>query len=115
MQAVGELAQLVERRFELAAQPIELGGGDDLAVVHPLREQPELEPDRHQPLLRAVVEIALYSSSLCPSGRRHAALRGLQLVHQRLQLALSQRSFLRAAARLAGDGSKARAVDGGSN
>ena len=73
--AARELAQLLERRRELAArrrhQLLGRGGvAPDVGLDHP-----QLQRDRDQPLLRAVVQIALEPAALGVAGG-HDALAG---------------------------------------
>ena len=102
MQAAGQLAQLPERLRELAAR---LGdGGAGLGVVAQARlEHAQLEVQRDQALLGAVVEVALQAPPLALSGLEDARADGAQLVDAGQQLGLEPRVL---------DGDRGRRADG---
>ena len=85
MDAAGELAQLRERVRELVAR-----GRHELlrgrVVADPVLEQPELQRDPDEPLLGAVVQVALEPPPLRVAGRDDPLARGLQLDQPRLRL-----------------------------
>ena len=87
MDPARELAQLLERLGELVARAREelaCGGG----VVGELRlGEPQRQRERDEPLLRAVVEVALESPALLVAGRDDPRARGTKL----LLLLLAQR------------------------
>ena len=62
MQAVREPAQVVERARDLARADLELLADRVVVALEPLREVQPLA-DRDEPLLRAVVEVALEPAS----------------------------------------------------
>ena len=80
-----ELPQLGERRAELVA-----GGGDELfrgpVTADAGLEQSQLESDRHQPLLGAVVKVAFQSAALRVAGGDDPLARCLQLGQPRFGL-----------------------------
>jgi hypothetical protein len=76
---VRQAAQLLDRRFRVVADRLELR--DDPLVLDPLPRQPKLDLDRHQPLLGAVVKIALEPTALAFGG----ALRPIRLGSDALQ------------------------------
>ena len=63
MDPAGELAQLVQRRLQLG-----LGFGEQLRVGVGVAQELQCEPEREQPLLRAVVQVALESSAFRVAG-----------------------------------------------
>ena len=87
VQAVGDRAQLLERDRDLLAGGFDLrlrlGIVGELVGVHP-----ELERERDQPLLGAVVEVALEPLALLLAGLDHARARALELLQLRLELDL---------------------------
>jgi hypothetical protein len=86
MDPARELAQLLERLVELLAHLDDVlrgcvGIGMDLRF-----DQTQVERDRDEPLLGAVMEIPLESAALGVAGRHDASARLAQIVHVRLQL-----------------------------
>ena len=90
MDAAGEVAQLADRALGLVA-----GLADELervlAAVQPLARDPQVQGDGHEPLLRAVVQVALQPPALAVGGGDDARLRGAQVDHARVQLDLAAR------------------------
>ena len=80
MEAAGELAQVLEPGVELAGRVLDqlAAGGDVLLQLH-LRD-PEQERRRDEPLLRAVVQVALEPPPLLVAGPDDAGTRGLQVL-----------------------------------
>ena len=60
---MGDLAQLVDRLLEALADPVDAGGMADV-VAGELAGDPEFDPDRDEPLLDAVVEVAFELAAL---------------------------------------------------
>ena len=85
MDAARELAQLRERVRELVARGRHelLRGG---VVADAVLQQPELQRDPDEALLRAVVQVALEPPPLRVAGRDDPLARGLQLDHPGLRL-----------------------------
>ena len=86
MNPARELAQLLERMAELVARRVEQTRrrrrvGGDLGP-----RQPQLQRQRDQPLLRAVVQIALQAAALGQAGQDQPLARVLQLGHAGAQL-----------------------------
>ena len=109
MQAAGELAQLGERVLELqrgAAQQLDR----DVRVAQLLLQHPQLDGDRDQPLLRAVVQVALEPPALGDAGLEDADRERVEL-GARLRALQRQRDELREA-RQALLGVGAERVDG---
>ena len=78
MDPAGELAQLVERRAQLGVGLAEqLGGAVGLGAERGSREL-QREPEREQPLLGAVMQIALEPAALLVSGGDDPRARGAQ-------------------------------------
>ena len=69
--AVRQPAQLLDRRLRVVADRLELRG--DPIVLDLLLRQPKLDLDRHQPLLGAVMKIALEPTALVIGGRPRSA------------------------------------------
>ena len=88
MEAAGDVAELVERDGDLAACAWSSRARASAIAGQLLLEQAELERERDQPLLRAVVQIALQSLALLLAGLDHACARAAQLLQVRLQLGL---------------------------
>src|SRR3954468_6477405 len=88
MDAPRELAQLLPRALQLAPRGLEQPGrrgrvGLGLALRHA-----ELERQRHEPLLGAVVEVALEPAALAHRHLDEPRPRGLQLLDPRAELRL---------------------------
>jgi hypothetical protein len=66
--AVGELAQLVDRLRELALGRLQEPGGPRRIGSHLVAGQPQVDQQRRQPLLRAVVEVVLDPPALGVGG-----------------------------------------------
>ena len=79
MDAARQLPQLLERARQLVAGrgDEQLGGGR--VGVDPAPRQPQLQGERDEPLLRAVVQVALDPAALGVPGRHQALARGAQL------------------------------------
>ena len=97
MQPPRQLAQLLERLPELPAGALELAmGGRRIGVDQPVGDaQRDGEP--HEPLLRAVVQVALQPAPLCVAGGDDPRPRGRQLlarlrVRERLRHELRERA-----------------------
>ena len=86
MDAAGELAQLLERGVELLAGAVEqrLGGLGVLAQA--AARQAHVEGHRDQPLLGAVVQVALQAPALLQADAEHPLARRAQLLDLRAQL-----------------------------
>ena len=91
VQAARDVAQLLERERDLASRPTRAGACASGSPSSMLLEQAELERERDQPLLGAVVEVALEPLALLLSGLDHAPARAPQLLEPRLQLGLQAR------------------------
>src|SRR5262245_45906848 len=85
MDTPGDVAELLERAADLAPRLTETSPSLGIAA-QPLLEQAELERERDQPLLCAVVEIALQALPLFLARRKHACPRASELFEPRLQL-----------------------------
>ena len=91
--AVGQVAQLLDRVLHRVAERVEhLGGGLGVVGEHVLGEA-EVHRQRHEVLLGAVVEVALDLAPLGVAGGHDAGTRGAQVVVGALQVleALLQR------------------------
>src|SRR5262245_1229696 len=91
--ALRESAEVVDGRGRVIGDLVELGG--ELVVVDPLAEEAELDLDRHQPLLGAVVEIALDLAPLGFPGGDDSLSRSPKLVDLRPELVLETPAFQR--------------------
>ena len=87
VQAAGHGAQLLERGRDLAPRPLELSRRLGVVRQVPL-EHAQLERERDEPLLGAVVEVALEPLALLLAGLDHARARALELLQLRLLLGL---------------------------
>src|SRR5262245_9359678 len=85
MDTPGDVAELFERASDLSPRLIETSTRLGIAA-QPLLEQAELERERDQPLLCAVVEIAFQALPLFLARRKHACPRASELFEPRLQL-----------------------------
>ena len=74
MDPARDVAQLLERRRDLAARLLEPRARVGVVVQLAL-EQAQLERQRHEPLLRAVVEVALEALALLLAGLDHPRAR----------------------------------------
>ena len=80
MDAAGQLAQLLERVLELLASRGQvLAGTAGIGLEAPL-DHAQLQRERHEPLLGAVVEIALQPPALGVAGLHDARARASELV-----------------------------------
>jgi hypothetical protein len=86
--AACDVADLVEGRLELVAEDVELGDASEPEV-----DEAEVDPQRDQLLLRAVVEIALDPAPLVDRRRRRLLLRDAQLLEDRLALSPEARGL----------------------
>ena len=84
-----QAAQLLDRRFRVVADRLELR--DDPIVLDLLLRHPKLDLDRHQPLLGAVMKIALEPTALAIAGLDDPQARCAQLVEQAYVLDQHQR------------------------
>jgi hypothetical protein len=76
----GQLAQLLERVLELLARGGQVGAGTvGIGLEAPL-DHAQLERERHEPLLGAVVEIALQAPALGVAGLDDAGARARELL-----------------------------------
>src|SRR4029450_10108828 len=96
MDAAGDVAELLERASDLTTRLIDPSLSFRIRA-QPLLEQAELEREGDQPLLRAVVEIALQSLPLPLACSYHPRAGALQLFEARLQLGVQARVLERAA------------------
>ena len=85
MDSPGELPQLLERLLELPMRGLELAGSLGV-TVQPRTKQPEPQRERDEPLLGAVVEVALESPARRVAGIDDARTRGAKLLELRAQL-----------------------------
>ncbi len=85
MQSACHVAELVEGDRDLPSRLLDPSPGARV-VVHAASEAPELEREGDQPLLGAVVEIALEPGALPLTGLEHAPARAPQLFEARLEL-----------------------------
>src|SRR4051812_40394494 len=88
MDAPRELAQLLERALQLGARGLEEPRARGRVGVELALREPELERQRDEPLLRAVVEVALEPPALAHRHLDEPGPRGLQLLDPRAQLGL---------------------------
>ena len=79
MDAAGEVAQLVERVARLLPGLAHQLGGALVALGRTLLGHPQRQRQRHQPLLRAVVEVALQPPALGVRGGDHTGPGAAQL------------------------------------
>ncbi len=84
--AAGELAQLGGRLVELRKGFVQQLAGRGRVVVELAAHQAQAHGQRHQPLLGAVVEVALDPAAFLVPGLDDAGARGAQLGYLRLQL-----------------------------
>ena len=68
MEAAGNLAHVLEDRFEVALRLLEARPGLVLIIRDRVTDALEVEADRDDPLLRAVVQVALEPATrlVCP-------------------------------------------------
>ncbi len=88
MDPAGKLPQLVERGSQLGLCLGQQLGGAVRLWAKPVAGKPQREPEREQPLLRAVVEIALEPTTLFISGRDDSCTGGMELSELDAQLRL---------------------------
>src|SRR3954447_9803120 len=88
MDAARELAQLLQRALQLAARCVEEPRRRGRVAVELALREAELERQRDQPLLRAVVEIALEPAALAHRHLDQPGPRALQPPPPRAQLGL---------------------------
>ena len=88
MDAARELAQLRERGVELVAGALEQLVGRERVLVQLRARDPDVERHRHEPLLGAVVQVALEPAALLEADAEHPLARAAQLVDLRAQLRL---------------------------
>jgi hypothetical protein len=81
-----ELAQLLDRASDLRHSLVEQPDCAVRAGTELVLRMAKRQPDRHQPLLRAVVEIALDPAALRIAGRDDPRARGLDLLELPAQL-----------------------------
>ena len=86
--AAGQLAQLGGRRRELGHRLVEQLAGHLRVGVELAARQAQVHGERHQPLLGAVVEVALDPAPLGVAGVDDAGARGAQLLDLGAQLGL---------------------------
>ena len=80
MDAVGQLAQLGRGRGEPLADALEEGDGGVRVALGARARQADLERERHEVLLRAVVQVALDAPARRVGGLDDARLRRAQLL-----------------------------------
>jgi hypothetical protein len=80
VEPVRELAQLDECFVKFGAEEIELVLGLRWVELDPISRQPELNPDGHQALLRAVVQVVFDPLALGVARRRDSPLGSPQIV-----------------------------------
>ena len=85
MDPARQLAQLRERLGELVARLVTSSAAAG-SSPDPVLQQPQLQRDRHEPLLRAVVQVALEPAALRVAGGDDPLARCLQLVEPRVGL-----------------------------
>ena len=102
--ALGELAQLAQRVGERRARLVEQRTGGGRVAVEPRVGEPERHRDRHQPLLRAVVQVALDPPPLGLRGLDDPRARRAQLLEPGAQLGLQALVLEREPGRRAGRG-----------
>jgi hypothetical protein len=106
--AARKLAQLLERARELTARLLQRAPCVGIVAEPPL-EHPEVERERDQPLLGAVVQVALEPAPLALGGLEDARARAAQLVELGVQLRVQARPLQREAGRRA-DGVEERGL-----
>ena len=94
MDPVRDLTQLLERVRDLASRHAEARAHVRVRIDL-LFQQTQLERERDQSLLRAVVEVALQSLPLLLTGVEHSRARSLQLFESRSQLDMQSAVFER--------------------
>jgi hypothetical protein len=87
-QATRERPHLVHRVVDLAAQLTQAPGGALGMGLHEVARELQLDPERHEPLLRAVVKVALDAPTFEVGGRHDPPARLLQLPQRRAKLRL---------------------------
>ena len=88
----GNRPDLLERGLGLRGEIAEQRGRAGGALAQPLCRELEADRQRHQPLLRAVVQIALDASALAIGDGRVACARGSDLAEQRVEKDLVQQA-----------------------
>src|SRR6185312_9906635 len=88
MSATRELAELLERAVELAAGGVEQPPADHRVVLELAPREPELQRQRDEALLGAVVEVALQAAALAHRDLHEPRPRRLELFDPRAQLGL---------------------------
>src|SRR6187200_3705234 len=83
-----ELAQLLERASELVAGGVEQPAGRHRIDLELAPREPELQRQRHQPLLGAVVEVALEASALEHRDLHEPRPRAAEVLEARVELGL---------------------------
>src|SRR5687767_5038321 len=91
---LSDLAQLLQRRIDLVSRPRKLGCRAAVADEL-LLEQAQLERERHQAMLRTVVEVALQSLPLALAGLHNPGPGATQFVHSSSQLDVQPRVLQR--------------------
>ena len=86
--AARQLAQLLQRRLQLGLGAVEQRTGALGILLHPRLRQPQLQRQRHEALLSAVVEVALQPPALGDADIDEPRPRALQLGHAGAQLGL---------------------------
>ena len=81
MDAACQVAQLLQREVGLLARLADQLGGAGVGGFDPLLGHAQVQRERHQPLLRAVVEVALDAAPLGVGRSDDARARVLELVH----------------------------------
>ena len=76
----------LERRLQLVAGAVEQPLGADGVVAQPGAREPHVQRHRDEPLLGAVVEVALQAAALLQADAEHPLARGAQLLDLRAQL-----------------------------
>ena len=87
-QATRERPHLVHRVVHLAAQLAQAPAGSLGMGLHELAGELQLDPERHEPLLRAVVQVALDAPAFEVRGRHDPPARLAQLPQRRAKLRL---------------------------
>ena len=81
-----QLAQLLQGGVELGAGAVEQPLRGVRVVAHPVAREAHAERHRYEPLLGAVVQVALEAATLLEPDAQHARARVAQLRHLRAQL-----------------------------
>ena len=91
MDAGREVAQLLDRRLRVGERAVDELARASGSLVEALARELQLDHQRHEPLLRAVVQVAAEPPALGVAGLDEARARGAQRLQPRAQLDLQPR------------------------